>query len=139
MNKKTLSIFLALVVSVCAGLSACADPPGIAQPYSGQPIAPAVSSAVETTVSSESVSSTTEETTISSAVSEESAVTSEIEKTTPQESYTACHASSRTYLLQSPSDKIHAPRAERREWRRQSFRGTEDNAPRASGGGQRNM
>ena len=88
MNKKTLSIFLALVVSVCAGLSACADPPGIAQPYSGQPIAPAVSSAVETTVSSESVSSTTEETTISSAASEESAVTSEIEKTTPQESYT---------------------------------------------------
>ena len=88
MNKKTLSIFLALVVSVCAALSACADPPGIAQPYSGQPLAPAVSSSVssaaETTVSSEA-SSTAEETTTSSA-SEETA-SSEIEKTTPEVSY----------------------------------------------------
>jgi len=84
---------LALVISVCAGLSACSDPPGIAQPYSGQPIAPAVSSSVssqsessQALAASSEASSTSAETNASSTEAESSS--SGIEKTVPQKSYT---------------------------------------------------
>lgn len=103
MNKKRISIFLALVISVCAGLSACADPPGIAPPYSGQPAAPAVSSSVssQSTSSAASTSSTTSSAASTTASSETASAASqastssaaaesavEIDKTAPQKSYT---------------------------------------------------